>query len=190
MKNRGLRSLWLIASIVSLCCAQVGAGEENVESVGGSTQDVREVYVVDIQQVLSESIAGKASKTDLEAEIKQIERQIDVKKRELLEYQSKIAQQQTLLSKSALEEKGEEFRKREKEVARFIKDQQDEISRKRDKVIARLVGEVDGVISELALKSSYKIVLERDPRLVLYVNKDFDLTDEVIERLNQKKLSL
>lgn len=151
---------------------------------------VDKVYVVNMQKVLSESIAGKASRSDLESDIKQIEREIESKRKGLVELQRKIEQQKSLLSKSALEERVEDLRRREKDVSRFIKDQQEEIARQRDKVIARLVKEVDGVVEELAAKGQYKIVLEYDPRLVLYVNGDYDLTQEVIERLNQRKLSL
>ena len=47
-----------------------------------------------------------------------------------------------------------------------------------------MVKKIEEIIAELSGEEQYPVVIERDPRLVVYVDEGFDISDEVVERLN------
>ncbi|MCB0333960.1 MAG: OmpH family outer membrane protein [Bdellovibrionales bacterium] len=148
------------------------------------------IYVVDINRVLQDSVAGKAARNDLQDEAKEIQVRLQKEQTNLEALRKKLAKQSTLLSSDALEEKAEKFREKEKELARKVRDQKEVMDRESAKRIARIVKDVDVVIESLAKEKNYPIVLERDPQVVVYVDKTFDLTQDVIDALDERNTSL
>jgi Skp family chaperone for outer membrane proteins len=66
--------------------------------------------------------------------------------------------------------------------------QRDELGRKSDAQMRKIFAQIDVVLAELAKDKDNAIIIERDPRLVLYAAPALDITPEVVKRLNQKKL--
>lgn len=148
------------------------------------------IYTVDIQKVLENSIAGKAARNDIEAEVKKRQAKIDTERTKFQSLQKNTQKQIALLSEEAAGEKQELLRKKEVEFARLAQDMKQEVDAIRDRKLGKIVEEIDNVIEELSEDKEYPLVMEKDPRVVLYVNKDFDITEAVIQELNRKKLDL
>lgn len=148
------------------------------------------IYVVNLNKVLQESVVGKAARNDLEQEAKLAQAKLKREKDELETTRAKIAKQASLLSPDALEAKAESFREKERELSRKLKDEKERLDRESSKKIARIVKDIDVLIESLAKEKDYSIVLEYDPRVVVYVDDKFDLTSEVVSQLDKKRTSL
>ena len=149
-----------------------------------------EIAVVDMQQVLTQSIAGKAIKKDLDQIAKEVQSKLAIKKKNLEKERQDLAKQASLLSQSALEEREESVIKKEREFARLVKDKKDEINSKRAAAIARVVREINKVIEQVASEEGIDFVLERDPRIVVHASNELDISEKVLDKLNKRRLEL
>lgn len=146
------------------------------------------VYLVDVQRVINESIIGKASRNDFEAEVKKSEMKLAQQKGELDKLHGEVDKQASLLSSEALEEKREVLDRRGREFERSVQDQREELSRKNDAEMLHIMSQIQKVVQELAAQGNYPVIMERDPRVVVYADPRLDLTDQVIKQLDAKKL--
>ncbi|MBX7136603.1 MAG: OmpH family outer membrane protein [Oligoflexia bacterium] len=150
--------------------------------------DSKSIYVVDMQRVIDESIMGKAARNNMQEEIKTEELKLSTRKSELQRSQAALDKQSSVLSSSALQEKREGLSKQERELMRDVQDKREELSRKNGVEISRIVKEIDAIVEQLAKNKQYEFVIEKDRELVLFVKPDYDLTEQVIEALNKKKM--
>lgn len=155
-------------------------------SMAAPTEGAREVWVVDIQKVINDSAMGRASRNIVEAEAKKREGKIKALNTELEKNRSEYEKQVGVLAPDALQIRREALIKREREVAREVQDAQEDLQRKNSVEITKLLGEVKKIVAELATKKNRPLILERDARMVLYVDPEFDLTAEVIKMLNDR----
>lgn len=177
-------NMWLKAFAVALSLFLSSFAPTPVVAVPNSS--AQEIWVVDMQKVISESSAGQAARTVIEGEAKKREGKIRGLNAELEKNRAEFEKQSSLLAAEALQSRREALIKREREVAREIQDAQEDLQRKNNSEISKLVGQIRGIVAELAEKQKLPIVLERDERLVLFVNSQYDLTPEVIKILNAR----
>ena len=146
------------------------------------------IYLVDVQRVINESIAGKASRNNVEAEVKKSELHLAKLKAEIDRLAAELDKQSSVLSPEALVEKREVVRRRQRDFERALQDQQEELARKNDAEMAKVMAEIQKAVKELAWQGGYRIIMERDPRVVIYAADGLDLTDQVVKILDAKKL--
>jgi len=173
----------LLAFLVLFCAPALRA--EN-SSAASDTQ----VYVVDMQRVIDDSIIGKAAKSNMDQEFKKGELKLKELKDEYEHLKDDSDKQASLLSAQALQDKHDALEKKGKELERAVQDKKDELARKNNGEIEKIVKQIDKVVNEMATKNKYKFIIEKDSRLVLYVDDKYDLTPKVIEELNQRKINL
>ncbi|WKZ56820.1 MAG: OmpH family outer membrane protein [Bdellovibrionota bacterium] len=149
-----------------------------------------EIYVVDVPRVLQESVPGKALRKNLEAETKKREARLQKDKLELQKMREDLGKQSGVLSNEALLEKQRSFERREKEFARKLQDEREDLGKYNGEQLGKLVKEIDVVVKELAKQQGYPLVIEKDQRIVLYVDDQFDITEQVIEAVNKRKIGI
>lgn len=152
--------------------------------------DTPVVYTVDMEKVLSESISGKAARSNVESEFKKRSIKLEGLKAELGNLKKAYDSQADVLSEDALYDKSKELMKKEREIALAYKDEQAEMARKNSSEVGKVIEEARKIVSELAKEKSAKFVVEKDRRFVLYSSPDFDLTQQVIKKLDEKKYDL
>lgn len=180
----------LISFIVSLLLgASYLAGAQNVSAEVGAKAD-QPIYVVDMQRIINESVIGKAARNNVEEEIKKKRVVLDKSKLEVDKIKEEIEKQSSLLSPDALEVKKELLAKKQRDFDRAFQDQREDIARKNNESMLKVVGQIEEVIKELAAKNNYKFVMEKDLRVVVFVNEKYDISSEVIKVLNTEKLGL
>lgn len=149
-----------------------------------------QIYVVDMQRVINESVIGKAARSNLESDAKKGQGKLEKLKQEVMGLRQSLEKQGSLLSSEAMQGKAESLGKKERELGRALQDQREELARKNNQEIKKVVDEIDKVVRELAKKKGYRFIIERDQQFVVYAEKDLDLTDEVISILDDKKVGL
>lgn len=148
------------------------------------------VYFINMQKVIDDSILGKAARSDVEAEAKKRQIALDVKKSELGKLKEDFEKQRALLSPSALSDRQQSIEKKERDLMHDFEDQKEALEKKNSHEMKKVVDQIDAAVKELAEKNNYRMVIERDPRMVLYADPKWDLTEEIVKHLNEKKLGL
>ena len=144
---------------------------------------------VDMQRLIDESIVGKAAKNDVEAEARKRQSELLGQQRELEKAQAELTKQRGVLSPTAFEERVESLKKRQRDFERTAQDFQEELSRKSQAAVGKIVKEIQAVVEEFSVSHGFGLVLERDVRSVLYVRPEFDISEQIVVILNEKKLA-
>lgn len=158
-------------------------------SLAWAEAKIEPIYVVDIQKVIDESIAGKAAKNNVELDAKKGQAKLNLLKNELEKLDEEIKRQSGILSEDALEQKRQAASRKERELALALQEQRTTFLKKNDAEIQKIIKEIKTIINSLAEKEKFKFVIEKDHRFVLYAGNDHDLTKQVIEILNEKQIN-
>ena len=146
------------------------------------------VFVVDVQKVISTSLIGKAAKSNIEAEVKKAETRLAAQRQEVERLKTDLSKQQAVLSKEALDQKSENLIRKQRDLELGMADEQDKLKRKNGEEIEKVLAEIRKILAKLSADRKYPVIIEKDPRLVVYVSPNLDLTDRVIAALDQEKL--
>jgi len=146
------------------------------------------IFVIDMNRVANEAIIGKAARSNVEAEVRKSEAKVALQRQNVTQLRADIEKQASLLSSDALEEKREVLAKREREVERMTQDQREELEKKHNIEMKKVVEEIDLVVKQLSDRGVYPVIIEKDPRIVVYAADRTDLTAEVIRLLDERKI--
>ena len=143
------------------------------------------VGFIEQQKVLTDTQIGKRAQQQLKDLQDKKQAEIDAKEQALRELGDKITNEALPLTNEAREQLKRDQRKQKAELDSFISDAYDEadaMNRENAKNIQKIV---EATASEIAGELGYSIILER-LGVVLYGNREFDLTDEMIKRIDRK----
>jgi outer membrane protein len=163
-------------------------GAEVFVSQAMAADDGPHIFVIDMNRVANESIIGKAARSNIEAEVRKSESKVALQRQNIEQLGADIQKQSSLLSADALEEKREVLAKRQREVERMMQDQREELGKKHNLEMKKVVDEIDVVVKQLSDRGTYPVIIEKDPRVVVYAADRTDLTSEVIRLLDAKKM--
>ncbi len=156
-----------------------------------STAQERTTYaVVDTQKVINDSIIGKAARSNLEGQIKKGQAKLSQLKADFEKQRTDLEKQSSILSGQALEEKREALAKKQVDLQRTVQDLQEDLARRNEAEIGKVVEQISVIVKDLAKAKGYTFVFERDRQLVVYSSGRIDITPEVVEALDKKKLAL
>lgn len=176
--KKGFKVCGLAALLVTLAL-QPCAAEERITYA-----------VVDTQKVINDSIIGKAARNNLEGQIKKGQGKVSQLKADFDKQRNDLEKQSSILSGQALEEKREALAKKQVDLQRTIQDLQEDLARKNEAEISKVIEQITAVVKEVAKSRGYTFVFERDKQLVVYSSEKIDITPEVVEALDKKKIAL
>jgi outer membrane protein len=148
------------------------------------------IAIVDLQRIVNESIIGKAAKSNVEQQINKAKLKVASLKSDFEKQRADLEKQSSILSGSALEQRREALAKKQVEFQRTYQDTQQDLARVNDKELGKVVDQVNEIVKGLADERGYQFVFEKDKQSVLYAAPRIDITKEVIESLDKKKLDL
>jgi outer membrane protein len=148
------------------------------------------VALVDTQLVLSQSIIGKAARSNLEARVKKAQAKLAQGKADFDKQRGELEKQAAILSGSALEGKKEALGKKQLELQRLYQDTQEELAKANEQELVKVVKEIQAVVDQLAKERKFTFVFEKDRQTVLYSSDRIDISPEVVKILDKKKVAL
>jgi len=149
-----------------------------------------EIAVVDTQKIITESIIGKAAKSNMEAQVKKGQAKLAAMKVDFDKQRGELEKQASILSSSALQSRREELEKKQVELQKEYQEIQGKLAKANEKEIEKVVSQINEVVDDLVEERGYKFVFERDRQTVLYVSEKIDITEEVRKTLDKKKVAL
>jgi outer membrane protein len=141
------------------------------------------IGIVDFQKVVEKSQPGQKVEADLKKEGERMEAELTKDKEELTALKEKLEREAMVMSREAREEKEIEFRVKARNLQEKEKRYRGEFIGKQRQEIGKLRKVVLEIAQEIGKKEGYTMVLSVEG--VLYHDASIDLTDKVIQSLNQ-----
>ncbi|RKY70089.1 MAG: hypothetical protein DRQ24_09840 [Candidatus Latescibacterota bacterium] len=135
---------------------------------------------INLEKVFNEYQKTKDEEEKLTAEGKQKQAEIDTRLKEI----DKLKEEMDLLSDKEKEKKKKELDKKMEELRQFDRQARADLMKKRDTIIREILDEIDQGIKEYAKSKGYTIIF--NSRALLYKQDKLDITDEVINYLNNR----
>ena len=147
---------------------------------------VVKVGFVDIQKTLEECNVGKKAKEELQDVVEKKQINIDKLSAEIESLQ-KALEEQVMLSAEKKKEKENVINEKMEYYQRMAMSAKKEISKKESEITEPLIKTIRDIIEKIGKEKGYSVILEKNYSSVLYGSPENDLTNQVIQELNEIK---
>lgn len=142
------------------------------------------IVVIDVQRILRESLAAQSVRGQLEERRTTLRGEFAGLEEELRAAEQALARQQTVLSEEAFREKRQAYERQVAEAQKKFETSRREL----DQAFQRALKEIQvGMLQAaegIATEMDVDLVLPKSQ--VMFVNRDLDITDRVLKRLNEQ----
>jgi outer membrane protein len=170
----------VVAAVVQVLLAWLAQPAQAAERV--------KVAMMDQQQVIERSVAGKRALEELKSYSTTRQKIIDSDDQELKELEKGV--QDSTLSEEARKEKQEHFRTKLEAYQRRIQDFNREVQEKQRGMVAEYAQKIQAAASTVAQKEGYTAVIDRGSdatvKIIIYSHPSVDLTDQIIKEFDRK----
>ena len=146
------------------------------------------VAMMDQQQVIERSVAGKRALEELKSYSTTRQKIIDSDDQELKDLEKSM--QDASLSEDARKEKQEHFRTKLEAYQRRIQDFNREVQEKQRGMVAEYAVKIQAAASAVAQKEGYTAVLDKGSeatvKIVIYSHPSVDLTEQIIKEFDRQ----
>lgn len=150
------------------------------------------IAVISIQEVLEKSTAGRAARSQIEAEIEKQRAALQGEQKALEEMRQEIEKKSSVWSDQARSEKEREFQRRLRAFEGLNEDAQVAVQQKEKTLMEPILNKLDEVMAELGKKEKYDLILEytlkglRSRTGLLYADETLDIGDKVRQELDKR----
>jgi len=140
----------------------------------------------DMMEVMLNSEAGKKMNSECKKIHDRDKALIEGKEAELRKFKDELEKQRSILKEEAYQEKETAYQKKFRDYQLLIKDSNEELKKCYAEIEQALIPEVIRVVNEIGEKEKFTSILEHKMvPVVVYFNKESDLTKRVIEEFNK-----
>lgn len=150
----------------------------------GMAADVAKIGVIDLQRVLETSNPGKSAQAEIKKQKEQMETDLKQKGAEIEQIRQKLERESMVMNKETREEKEREARIKLNDFKTLQKKYRTELQDLEKRLVNQLQNEVFSIVEELGKKEGYLLIVTKIG--VLYSPKTIDITDKLIQMLNQR----
>ena len=110
----------------------------------------------------------------------------EAERKKMIDELKKMKDEQALLSDKAKQEKQVIIDSKLKVLQDFDLKTRDELLKERNDMLSGIMGDITKIITDYAKAESYDVVLNSDPRVMLYGADGMDITATILAKLNKK----
>lgn len=169
-------SKWVMVTLV------LALGAANPVARAG---DAPKIGTVDMQLALQSVEAGKKAKAKLEGEFNAKKQQLQKEEAQIKKMGDEFKKQSLVMSDQARAKKQAEIQDRILKFQELTAQSQAEIQQKESELTAPIIDALRKIVSDVAQKKGYTLVLEKNENTVLYSQDKDDLTQQVISAYNK-----
>ena len=141
------------------------------------------VGVMNVQKVLTSSVAGQAAKEKFDAKMKELQEKFKAEEEELVAMQKDIEKKSTAWSEETKQEKVREFQKKRRELQSKTEDARFELKQLQDKELAPILKALEKVVDAYGSANGYTIIFDSKNH-VIYFDQAIDISDKLIVELD------
>jgi len=151
-------------------------------------QDIRVAHV-DSKIIFDKYSATTQAQLEYDKQVARWEQKANLLQKELAALQERLDKQSLMLSAEKKKELEAELAKKDTELKQFIDriyGRDGELIKENEKASAPIIQKIRKTINEVALQEGYDMVLDRASGAVVFWKKENDLTQKVIDYLNNQ----
>ena len=148
----------------------------------------QKIAYIDMTFALNNSKAGKEAQAFLKKTLKSSQKEFANIEKKLKKEESDLLEKRSTLSKEAYKQKVDELRGKVKKYQTQRKEILDKITTQRVEARNKLIEKINPIIERLVKENKISLVLEK--KVVLLGSDDADITNEIVDRLNEDLPSL
>ncbi len=145
------------------------------------------IAVIDVNQVLVQSAAGKAVYARLQAAQEERVAKAGKMDAELRKLQQEFGTHHLAWSESQIAERNRVLTEKQAALDRFVKDVDQELGGMRDRELQILEEKIRPVIEAVAAEKNLDAVFSKSEPTLLFASDRIDITDDVVTRFNAAK---
>lgn len=145
--------------------------------------ELRPLAIIDSQRIAEEYEAARDAQEQYQKFIKDLEREVAGKEKSLTALMEEIDSQKLLLGQDALATKTQQFERQRAEYFQFRESVDQRAEAEYKARIQPILDQVKTIVERLGKERNYGLILDSAAISVLYVNPEFDLTNEVLQAL-------
>ena len=146
-------------------------------------QDNFKIGVVDTQGVVESYKKAQAANSILQTAVKRLRDKLKGLEEEIVNMEDSLTKQKLFLDESATQTLQSDILRKRQEYQRELEVGQGALQEKESELLTPIFDQIQALIQQIGTSENYSLILEK--RLVtLYVDPKYDLTDDIIERLN------
>ncbi len=142
------------------------------------------IAVLNIQEIMRESLAAKSVKATLENQQKSFQSEMTKKEQDLQAKEKKLSEQRSVLSQEEFEKRVKDFRSQATTAQREVQAKKAKLDKAFADALADIQKSVMDIVSEKAKEKQIQIVVPTSQ--LLYAEPTLDITDEVLTQLNKR----
>jgi len=179
----GLAAFGAIAIAAPNLLAQTAAPASG--PVAGAALVPPTIAVVDMQRVVVESAAGRSIQSQLEGERRKIRDQISKLEEELKNGENELRRQRSVMSPDAVNEQAQALQRKQADAQRIVQERQEAFSKGSNDATNVVLDNMRDIVQTLSAERHVGMVVRKEVVLSMS-DKNMDITDDVIQRLNTK----
>jgi outer membrane protein len=148
------------------------------------------ILVVDVPLVMRESKVGKSIGQQLTQQQSVYQKEISAQERDLQNAGNDLKRQEQILARDAYEQRARELQQRADELQRSVGGKREVLQRAEGNAGNEVLKTVFAIVHDIAGERRATHVLVRSPQIIAYVDPAYDITDEVLRRLDQRMPAL
>lgn len=157
-----------------------------VAGAGSATAQNGKFAVISTQEIIESSNAGKKAIEDLRALQQQKENEVKAKQQEITDLRDRLAEGRLSLAEDKLLEMQTALEGKAKELRRLQEDAAAELERRQQTALADIEKRVMPIINQVGREDGYTMIFRKFDSGLIYVDDAVDITQRVIDRLNQE----
>jgi Skp family chaperone for outer membrane proteins len=143
------------------------------------------VAVVDIQRVLGESAAGRSIQSQLDTERRKIRDQVSRLEEDLKTSENDLKRKRSVMQPDEVNEQVQALQRKQAEAQRVVQDRQESFQKGESEAVNVVGDNMRDLVQQYAAERHIGMVLRKE-LVISMADKNMDITDEIISRLNAK----
>ncbi len=153
-------------------------------AIPASAQGLSGIAVIDVQRLQRDSAASKSIKGQIEKQRAAYQQQITKQENELRSAEQELNRQRTLVSPEAFNERRRQFEEKLAKLQRDVQNRKRELDKSASTALRTVEKTLTEIVQQLVEERRLSLVLVKNQ--VIYSAPEYEVTDEVMKRLNAK----
>ncbi len=142
------------------------------------------IGVVDVEYIIHTSTKGKGAKAKLKKLFDDKQKELDGEQKKLLELKKEIEEQSEMATPEKRKAKVMEYQQGLLKLQELYMKNQQELAKKEVELMKPILTSLEKILTDFAKEGDFDIIMNRSEQGVLFTKPDFDLTKQVLEKLN------
>ena len=143
------------------------------------------VGYINLEQLVKESVMGKAAMADLEQLTKEKQSAAQKHLTDINNLKLDLKNNSDTLKEQERKDRLDELNELIKTYKRMVADAKEEIAKENRELVAKILKKADGALKKVAKKEKYTMIV-KDPNAIGYLDPSVDITDQVLKEFNKK----